>query len=111
MKYLGDDGTAVKQKHFIQIGMRYTSGDDPIQEMWDRDRKTARDNVGRKRKSTGFIDLPESKFHEAEGSLLMSSCLQDVVIYSDPKIGKYINKLELYRQCPTIRVKDTKPLG
>ena len=38
--------------------MRYTPGGDPIQEMWDRDRKIARYNFGRKRKSTGFIYLP-----------------------------------------------------
>ena len=38
--------------------MRCTSGGYPKQEMWDRDRKIARDNFGRKRKSTGFIYLP-----------------------------------------------------
>ena len=46
--------------------MRYTYGGDPIQEMWDRDRKTARDNFGRKIKYTGFIYLPGSKFRESE---------------------------------------------
>ena len=29
--------------------MRYISGCDPVQEMWDRDRKIARDNFGRER--------------------------------------------------------------
>ena len=38
----------------------------------------------------------------------MSSCLQDAVINSAPRIGKYINKLELYRQCTPRRVKDKK---
>ena len=42
--------------------MRYTSVGDPMQEMWDRDRKIARENFGRKIKSTGFIYLPGSKF-------------------------------------------------
>ena len=88
--------------------MRYTSGSDPIHQMWDRDRKIARDNFCRKRKSTGFIYLPGSEFREAEGHLTMRSCLQDAVINYDPMIGKYINKLELYRQCPTRRVKDKK---
>ena len=51
----------MKPKHFLQIGMRYRSGCDPIQKMWDRDRKIERENFGRKRKSTGFIYLPGSK--------------------------------------------------
>ena len=73
--------------------MRYTSGCDTIQEMWDRDRKIARDNFGKKIKSTGIIYHPRSKFLEAGGHLTMSSCLQDAVIHSSPRIGKYINKL------------------
>ena len=100
MKYLDDDGTGVKPKHFLQRKIRYTSGGDQIQEMWDIDRKIARDNFGRKRKSIGFIYLPGSKFCEAEGHLSMRSCLQDAVINSAPRIGKQINKLELYRQFP-----------
>ena len=51
--------------------MRYTYGCDPIQNMWDRYRKIARDNFGRKIKSTGFIYLPELTFCEAEGHLMM----------------------------------------
>ena len=76
--------------------------------MYDRDRKIARDNFGRKRKSTGFIYLPGSKFRESEGHLTIRLCLQYAVINFAPRIGKYINKLELYRQCPPRRVKDTK---
>ena len=75
--------------------------------MWERDRKIARDNFGQDRKSTGFIYPPGSKFREAEGHLSMSSCLQDAVINSAPRIGKYIDNHELYRQCPPRRVKDT----
>ena len=71
------------------------------------DRKIARNNFGRKRKSTGFIYLPGSKFREAEDHLTMRSCLQDAVINSAPGIRKYTNKLELYRQRPPRRVKDT----
>ena len=70
--------------------MRYTYGCDPIQNMWDRDRKIARDNFGRKIKSTGFIYLPESGFHEVEGYLSMKSCLKYAVINSSSRIGKYI---------------------
>ena len=51
-----------------------------------------------KEKPTGFIYLPGSKFCEAEGNLTTSSCLQDAIINSAPRIGKYTNKLELYRQ-------------
>ena len=38
----------------------------------------------------------------------MRSCLQDAVINYAPSIERYINKLELYRQCPPRRVKGTK---
>ena len=38
----------------------------------------------------------------------MRSCLKDAVINSASRIGKYTNKIELYRQCPSRRVKDTK---
>ena len=48
LKYLDDDGTGVKPENFLQRRMRYTSGGDTIQEMWDIDRKTVRDNFGRK---------------------------------------------------------------
>ena len=74
--------------------------------MWDRDRKIARDNYGRKRKPTGFIYLPGSKLCEVEGHFTMRSCLQDAIINSAPRIGEYINKMELYRQFPPRRVKD-----
>ena len=37
----------------------------------------------------------------------MRSCLQDAVINYAPRIGKFINKQELYRQCPPRRVKDS----
>ena len=33
--------------------------------------------------------------------------LQDTVINSAPRIGKFIDKQELYRQCPPRRVKDS----
>ena len=38
--------------------MRYKPGYDPIQKMWDRDNKIARNNFERKVKSTGYIYLP-----------------------------------------------------
>ena len=36
----------------------------------------------------------------------LRSCLQNDVVNHSPSIGKYINTLELYNKCPTIRVKD-----
>ena len=66
--------------------------------MWDRERKTARESFGKKIKSTGFICVPGSKFCEAEGHLSMRSCLKYAVISSAPRIGKYTNKHEFYRQ-------------
>ena len=47
-----------------------------------------------------------SKLREAEGHLLIRSCLQDAVNNYAPTIGKCIDKHELYRQCPPRRVKD-----
>ena len=38
----------------------------------------------------------------------MRSCFQDAVINYAPRIVKYTNKMELYRQCPPRRVKYTK---
>ena len=58
--------------------------------MLDRDKKVARQNFGRKRKTTGLIFLPGSGFCEAEGNLKMRSCLQDAVINSAPRIGKLL---------------------
>ena len=87
--------------------MKCISFGDPLREMWDRDRKIAKDNFGRKRKATVCIFLPGSDFREAEGHLSMRSCLQDAVINYVTRIGKYIDKQELYRQCPPIKVKDT----
>ena len=67
----------------------------------------AKDNFGIKRKVTGCIYIPGSDFSEAEGHLSMRSCLQDAVINSATRIGKFINKQELYRQCPPRIVKDS----
>ena len=44
MMILGETKTFLTNRN--EINTRY----DPIQQMWDRDRKTARDNFGRKRK-------------------------------------------------------------
>ena len=61
----------------------------------------------RKINVTGCIYLPGSGFREAEGHFSMRSCLQDAVINSAPRIGKFTNKQELYRQCPPRRVKNS----
>ena len=75
--------------------MRRYSCCDPLQAMFDRYRKVAKENSGRKRKGTGCIYLPGSGFREAEGHLSMRSCLKDAVINYAPRIGKFINKQEL----------------
>ena len=56
-KYLDDNITGVKPKYFLQEGMRYSPGYDPIQKIWGRDRKIAR-KIGIKRKSTKYMYLP-----------------------------------------------------
>ena len=97
----------MKPKHLLQRRMRCISFGDPLQAMWNRDKKTTRENFGNKIKSTGFIYVPGSKFREAEGHLSMRSSLQDAIINSAPRIVRYIDKHELYRQCPPRKVKDT----
>ena len=105
--YIDDDGSGEKPKLEFQRRFIKYSCCDPLQEMLNRDTKVARHNFGRKRKPTGCIFLPGSGFREAEGNLKMRSCLQDAVINSASSIGKFINKLELYRQCPPRIVKNS----
>ena len=59
-----------------------------------------------KKKATGFVCLQGSPYHDAEGSSQLRSCLHDSTINSAPITGQIIYKLELYRQCHPIRVKD-----
>ena len=84
----------MKPNHALQRRMKCISFGDPLQAMFDRERKMAKDNFGRKRKSTGCIYLPGSYLREADGHLSMRSCLKEVVINSAPRIGKYIDKQE-----------------
>ena len=86
--------------------MRYP-GYDLIQSMLDRYFKVARQNFGRKRKPTGCIFLSGSGLRDTEGNSNMRSCLQDAAINSAPRIGKFINKEELYRHCPPRRVNNS----
>ena len=65
--------------------------------MWDRYQRTTKEIFGRNIKSTGCIYIPGSKYREAEGHLKLMYCLQDSVINSGSRIGKYINKLEFYK--------------
>ena len=57
----------MKPKHFLQKITRCIFFGDPLHALWDRDRKIARDNFGKRIKSTGFIYFPGSEFREAEG--------------------------------------------
>ena len=63
--------------------------------MWDRDMKITKYNFVRKRKPTGYICLPVSRYREAEGYLKPRPCFQDTVINYASRIGKYTNKLEM----------------
>ena len=75
--------------------------------MLDRNFKEAKQNFGRKRKPIGCIFLSDSGLRDAVGNLKLRSCLQDSVINSAPRIGKFLNKEKLYRQCPPRRVKNS----
>ena len=68
-KFIDDDGSGEKPKLEFQIRLQKYSCCDPIQAMFDRDRKEEKENFGRKRKATGCIYLPGSVFREAEGHL------------------------------------------
>ena len=64
-KYRDDDGSGEKPNHALQRRMKKYSCCDPLQAMFDRDRKVAKQNFGRKRKATGCIYLPGLGFREA----------------------------------------------
>ena len=57
--------------------------------------------------STGFIYLPGSQFRQAEITLELRSFLHYAIINAEPRILKFVNKNELYIQCPPIYLKDT----
>ena len=59
----------------------------------------------RKRKQIGYIYLPVSQFHEAEGHLKLRSYVHDDIINSAPSIGNFIDKHESYNQLPPRIVK------
>ena len=63
---------------------------------------------GRKRRSPGYACLNSSPYSDAEGSSQLISCLHDATINAAPRIGKFFDKLDLYRQCPPRRMKDTE---
>ena len=61
--------------------------------MWDSDMKKTKQKF--RRKKTGCIYSLGYQYCEAEGHLKLRSCLYDAGINSTPRIGKYINKIEL----------------
>ena len=95
----------VKPTHFHENRDRRNLGYSSIRQMWDRGMKRKMEILS-KRKSNGYIHLHGSKYSDAEGNLIPRSCLQDAITNSALRIGKHINKIELYNQCPTIIVKD-----
>ena len=58
-------------------------------------------------KPKGYVYLPGSKFRQEERNLELRSCLHDDVVNDAPHVGKYINKYELYRQCPPMQLNNT----
>ena len=63
---------------------------------------------GRKWKANGYVLITGSPYRDAEGSPHHRSCLHDVIINADPRIGKKIDQSELYIQCSPRRVMDTQ---
>ena len=70
-------------------------------------RENNKETFLRKRETTEYIYIPGSKYGEAKGNLKLISCLEDTAIHSAPRIGKLINKLELYNQCSPSRLNYT----
>ena len=62
---------------------------------------------GREKKATGFVYIRGSPYRDAKVSSQLRECLHAAIINAAPIIGNIIDKSELYRQCPPIRVKDT----
>ena len=60
---------------------------------------------GRKLRATGYEYIIGSPYRDAEGLSHLRSCLHDAITNTDPRIGKKKDKLDLYIQCPTRRVK------
>ena len=73
-----------------------------------KDTRIRRKYSVRKRKSTGYILITSSPYHDAEGSPHFRSCLHDDIVNSAPRIGERIDQSELYRQCSPRRAKGTE---
>ena len=72
--------------------------------MWDRYQRITKEIFWRRIKSTGYIDLPGSKYYVAEGQFEANIIVFNAVINSAQSIGSYI-KIELYNKCRPRRVK------
>ena len=73
-----------------------------------KDTRIRRTHSGRKRKVTCYVLTTGSPYRDAEGSPHQRSFLHDAIINAAPRIGKFFDKSELYRQCSPRRVIDTK---
>ena len=78
-----------------------------------KDKRISWTYSGRKQRATGYVYLNGSPYLDAEGLSQLISCLRLDIINAAPIIGGGVDKLELYRQCPPRRLKDTylKELG
>ena len=74
---------------------------------YDKTVKRTREKIGGKKEPTGFIYLLGSQFCQAKRNLKLRSCLHDAVLNAAPRIGKFADKNEFYRQCFPIHVKGT----
>ena len=72
-----------------------------------KDRRIFHAYSGIKQKATGYVLITGSPYRDNEGSPHQRSCFHDEIINAAPRIGKKIDKSELYRQCSPRRVMDT----
>ena len=112
-KYIDDDGSGVFPKKNVRNQYNakhqrtYSNRYYVIKNYYIKDTRIHQTYSVRKRRAAGYVYLNSSPYSDAEGSSQLISCLHDSIINSAPRIGGGVDNLELYRQCPPRRVRDT----
>ena len=113
LKYIDDDGSGVLHKQLVRkkynsrYQKTYSNHYYVLKNDYIKDTRMCRTYSGNKWKSTGYVLITGSIYHDAKGSPQHRSCLHDAIINAAPIIGGEIDQSELYIQCSPRRVKDT----
>ena len=76
--------------------------------MWDQIYGNKKRQFWKRNKFNWMYLSSRKTKRKVEGHLNLRSCQEDAVIIYDPRIRKYMNKLELNNHLPPKIVKDTK---